>query len=144
MTNITPFKSVICAFLITILSIFALTACTEEKEQSMSFQDEHLEQQVVQKMERDGIPFRREGNTIWYLIDNKEVVKGIFDAEVGHRPIQYKFYDKEKQNQFLSLLSDQGITASSESNTEPPYVVNVPNEYRDKSEEIFQKVLRGN
>jgi hypothetical protein len=121
-----------------------LSACTEEREQSTSFQDEHLEQQVVQKMENGGISFRREGRTIWYSIDDREAVKRIFEEEVARRPIHYKFYDKEKQSQFLSLLGEQGIIASSESNSEPPYVVYVPNEYRDESEESFQRVLRGN
>ena len=143
MTITKSFKYASVHLLGAVFAIFVLAACTGEREQSISFHDEYLERQVIQKMESGGIPFRSEGSTIWYSIDDREKVKKIFDEEVARRPMQYKFYDKEKQDQFLLLLGDQGITADTESNTEPPYVVNVPNEYRDKSEEIFQKVLRG-
>lgn len=138
------FKSTFSRFLLAVLAILALSACKEEREQSMSFHDAHIEHQVVQKMESERIPFRREGNSIWYSIDNREKVQEIFNVAVAQRPMQYRFYDKEKQDQFISLLGDQGITASTESNSESPYIVNVPNEYRDKSEEIFQQVLRSN
>jgi len=144
MTFPKSFKRAYVYIWVAALAISVISGCTDEREQSMSFHDEYLEQQVVQKMESMGIPFRREGSTIWYSISSRKVVKKIFEEELSSRPIQYKFYDKEKQNQFLSLLGDQGIVAISESNIEPPYVVNVPKENRDVSEEIFRKVLRGN
>lgn len=146
MNRLTAHKAVAASaqFLTILLIALLLISCAQEKEQSISFHDKYLEQQVVQRMEDQNISFRREGNTIWYPIENRDVVKGIFDDEVAHRPIQYKFYDKEKQEKFVSLLSDQGVTAAAESNGETSYVVNVPSEHRGKAEEVFQEVLRGN
>jgi len=129
--------------LVAVLATFVLTACAEQGEQSMSFHDEYLEQQVVRRLESADIPFRREGTTIWYSINDKEVVKKIFNDEIARRPVQYKFFEKEKQLQFLSLLDDQGIIASAELNNKPPYVVNVPIENRDQAEETFRKLLKG-
>lgn len=130
-------------YLVAVLAIFALTACAEDGEQSMTFHDEYLERQVVRRLESGDIPFRREGTTIWYAINDKEVVNEIFNEEIARRPVQYKFFEKEKQRQFLSLLNHQGIIASAELSTKPPYIVNVPIESRDQAEEIFRKLLRG-
>lgn len=146
MSHLTSHKAIVATvqFLTVLLAVLLLISCAKEKEQSISFHDNYLEQQVVQRMEDENISFRREGNTIWYPIENRDVVKGIFDDEVAHRPMQYKFYDKRKQEKFVSLLSDQGVTATAESNGESSYVVNVPSEHRGKAEEVFQEVLRGN
>lgn len=139
-------RSLINAFSIALVAVLAtimLTACADEGEQSMTFHDEYLEQNVVRKLESEEIPFRREGTTIWYSISDQKVVKRIFNEMVARRPVQYKFFEKEKQSRFVSLLDDQGIVASAELNNKPPYVVNVPNEYRDQAEETFRKILRG-
>ena len=138
------FECTVARFIAVVLTTLALSACKEGREQSIHFYDAQIERKVIQKMEDDGIPFRLEENAIWYSIDNGKKVQEIFNAAVAQRPMQYGFYNNEKQKKFISLLRDQGIIVSTESSREPPYMVYVPNEYRDKSEEVFQEVLRNN
>lgn len=136
--------SVLHRFSLVCFALVGLAACSPEVEQSMTFYDEFLEQQVVSKLESENVPFRRDGMTIWYSIDDREIVARIFENEVARRPAQYAFLEKEKQQQFLSLLIDQGVLATAKPQDEPPYVVFVPKENHDQAEAAFQVVLKGN
>ncbi|MFQ5644897.1 MAG: hypothetical protein ACE5FQ_14545 [Thiogranum sp.] len=127
--------------LYVLLVVLLLNACTKDSEQSITFYDELLEQEVVTVLVKDDIPFRRDGNTIWYSIDHREAVQEIFDKAVSSRPVQYKFYDKEKQEKFVTLLGNNGIVVVVSESDAATYVVSVPNEDRKKSEEIFRQVI---
>lgn len=107
-----------------------LYGCAEKIEQSISFYDTYLEQQLVKELKEKSIPFRQEGHTIWYEVTYKNEVKYIFDQEVSNRPMYYKYYDVEDKNLFLNKLKQVGISDITESQEGDAYIVYIPAKYK--------------
>ena len=128
--------------LLALLVTLALSACSEKIEQSISFYDEYIEQNVLEGLQAEGIPFRQEDETIWYSANHRDAVLAIYQKVVARRPIQYGFYDLEARKHFQLLLSEMNIVAKSGPDRELMYVVSVPTQYRDRAEETFQQMLR--
>jgi hypothetical protein len=120
----------------------ALLACTDKSEQSIIFYDDHIEQNVIKELQAKGIPFRREDDTIWYLVNHKDEVLNVFHQVVAKRPVQYGFYDLDEKKRFQMLLSEKNIAELPVSDSGPMYIVLVPAEHRDRAEDIFQHMLQ--
>ena len=115
---------------------------TKIKEQSILFHDEHLKDYVVSGLNKNGIEYRVEGESIWYLIEHKDEVKEIYEDALLNRPIEYKFYDLEKQRRFVSLLESEGVNPLVKSEAGGVAYVYIQKKSRVVAEKVFEQIIK--
>lgn len=115
---------------------------TKIKEQSILFHDDYLKDYVVSGLNRNGIEYRVEGESVWYLIEHKDEVKKIYEGALFNRPIEYKFYDLEKQRRFVSLLEGEGVSPLVKSKENGVVYVYVQKESRIVAEKVFEQIIK--
>ena len=127
-------------FIIGVITL--LVACDNNGEKSISFYDSDLEATVLHALNKEAIPYRREGNTIRYSVDNQKAVQNIYDATISSLPLEYKFFDKDKKDEFVSLAKKQGLPVTLGQSNGIYYIVLIPKEDNAKAKEIYQQVTR--
>ena len=120
--------------------ITLLVACDNNGEQGKTFYDSNLEANVLNELDKAAIPYRREGNTIRYSADNAKAVQNIYDAVISSLPLEYKFYDKDKMDAFVSLAKKQGLAVTLVRSNGIDYIVLVPKKDNAKAKEIYQQI----
>ena len=133
-------------FVLIVLSVSLMViSCGEKstiKEQSILFYDDYLKNNVVSGLNREGIEYRIEGKSVWYLIDHKDEVKKIYEDALINRPIEYKFYDLEKQRRFVSLLESEGVNPLVKNEAGGVAYVYIRKKSRIAAEKVFEQIIK--
>ncbi len=134
-------KFSIFALILLFLMISSCEESSKNKEQSILFHDDYLKSYVVSALNKKEIEYRLEGNSIWYLVEHKDEVKSIYEDALLNRPIEYKFYDAEKQKRFVGLLEDKGVHPMMKSDRAGIVYVYIPKKSREVAEKIFNQII---
>ncbi len=130
-------------FALILLSLLVISCgeSSKNKEQSILFHDDSLKKYVVSHLNTKGIEYRLEGDSVWYLIEYKDEVKSIYEDALLNRPIEYKFYDSEKQKKFVGLLEEKGVHPLVKIGKGTVVYVYIPKKSREVAENIFDQII---
>jgi len=118
-----------------------IAACTSGTEESMSFSDESYKDLMLNGLDEKNIPYRIEGNSIWYSIEHSESVMAVQKNALLNLPSKYVFYEKSKQEKFLFELNKNGIDATDVVIKSEEYVVYVDERHNELAQDIFKDIL---
>lgn len=114
----------------------------KEKSSSITFNDNILREVSLRKLSEADVPFRVDGNTIWYSPTHADKVQSIFKDALINRPIPFTFPEERTRDQYVKLLQDSGIEASVGLGSDG-YIAYVSSEKHEEASEIFRDLILG-
>jgi len=131
----------IIIFLLVVAGINYVNYGAGEPESSTIFYDESYARKFIEKLDKAGIPYRKEKNgSIWYSVKYQDQIKEIGRSVTSEYPVMFEFSDKARHAEFTKALDERGIKYSS-------YVIGgndsviVPKEYQLEASEAFREVI---
>ncbi len=130
--------------LVFLLGVIFLGACDQSRDASIMIYDDNLRVAVLEELQRNDVDFELNGDTIWYSIDDREIVALVYDQQIEFRTQQFNFYELGVAEEFMRILDDAGISAEKIDKDEDVYIVRVSADEQDTAEKLMRDVLFAN
>ena len=95
---------------VSLLSVLLLTACADGPYEMTEWTDSHMEQSFIQKLEKENIPFSKDGKKISHPFSEREKIEKIFKAVVDEYSYNIKYKEESMHKKAMVELSNAGIS----------------------------------